>query len=489
MGGSSRDAPCCREPSTSSTVRARPGAASGRGFARRAVLPGAFDHSTVRARPGAASGRVFARRAVLPGAFDHSTVRARPGAVEWACLHATRRAAGRFRPLRRWPGRAREVPHVRCEVPHIVQWPETDTLGLTCGIEKLHPCSSSRRHAVGLKFYLGKVFPMGFGVVTFLRGGCRDRRLPPRATHRRRPDGRDAIDRCARSQTAEPPGKGLSGRREPPPASTSGARTTRATRWGAAVISTGVCLGLVLTGTPAGAQPGAPAAPSAADVAAAKASALGKAAELGQVKAQLAAADARERAAGIAAESAAEDYNGAALALADAKAAATKARAAATRARADADARRAVAGQFAASSYQQTNGLAGVNAFMSADGPGTLLDTAATLSMVDSSLAQAYAAYRAAQSVAAAKQSVAATAQATADAAATAQKAAYDVAKGRAGRSRCRHRIGRAPAKRAHRRDGPPRGHQRRARRAATARARGRSRPACRGRSGGPGSC
>jgi len=132
-----------------------------------------------------------------------------------------------------------------------------------------------------------------------------------------------------------------------------------------AVVVTG---GLALSSLPANADPAG--APSAADVAAAKAHADSKAVEVGRVKSQLAGADARERAAQIAAESAVEDYNGAAAVLATAHAAARKASAAATKARADAADRRDIAGQFAASQYQQTNGLDDVSAFMAAARPG-----------------------------------------------------------------------------------------------------------------------
>lgn len=192
------------------------------------------------------------------------------------------------------------------------------------------------------------------------------------------------------------------------------------------VIAVVATSGLALSSLPANAVPVG--APSAADVAAAKAHADSKAVELGRVKAQLAGADARERAAQIAAEIAAEDFNGAAAALANAQAAAHKATAAATKAHADAAARRDIAGQFAASQYQQNNGLDDVSAFMAADGPGTLLDTAATLQIVNSSLSQAYHAYRAAQASAVVTESKATAAQTKAQDAATAERAAYDTA-------------------------------------------------------------
>ena len=197
-------------------------------------------------------------------------------------------------------------------------------------------------------------------------------------------------------------------------------------RWGAVVIAVVATSGLALSSLPANAVPVG--APSAADVAAAQAHADSKAVELGRVKAQLAGADARERAAQIAAEIAAEDFNGAAAALANAQAAAHKATAAATKAHADAAARRDIAGQFAASQYQQNNGLDDVSAFMAADGPGTLLDTAATLQIVNSLLSQAYHAYRAAQASAVVTESKATAAQTKAQDAATAERAAYDTA-------------------------------------------------------------
>lgn len=150
------------------------------------------------------------------------------------------------------------------------------------------------------------------------------------------------------------------------------------------------------------------------------------------MKSALAAADARERTAQIAAESAAEDYNGAAATLATAQAAALKATTAATKARADAVARRDIVGQFAASQYQQNNGPDDVSAFMAADGPGTLLDTASTLQIVNSSLSQAYDAYRAAQASAVATEATATAAQKQAQDAATAERAAYDTAAGKA---------------------------------------------------------
>lgn len=65
---------------------------------------------------------------------------------------------------------------------------------------------------------------------------------------------------------------------------------------------------------------------------------------------------------------------------------------------------------------------------MAADGPGTLLDTAATLQIVNSSLSQAYHAYRAAQASAVVTESKATAAQTKAQDAATAERAAYDTA-------------------------------------------------------------
>lgn len=207
-------------------------------------------------------------------------------------------------------------------------------------------------------------------------------------------------------------------------------RSLRHRRWGATFVALVVITGLAMSTVPASADPAG--APSAGDVAAAKAQADSKAVELGRVRSRLAGADARERAAQIAAESAAEDYNGAAAALATAHAAERTAAATATKARVEASARRDVAGQFAASQYQQNNGLDDVSAFMTADGPGTLLDTAATLQLVNSSLSQAYAAYRAAQSVAVAMETTATAAQAKAQDAATAERAAYGNAAGKA---------------------------------------------------------
>jgi hypothetical protein len=212
--------------------------------------------------------------------------------------------------------------------------------------------------------------------------------------------------------------------------STPHARTAHRRRWGAVLVAVVVTGGLALSSVPANADPAG--APSAADVAAAKAHADRKAVELGRVKARLAGADAREAAAQIAAESAAEDYNGAAASLAAAQHAARTASATATKARAAAAARRDIAGQFAASQYQQNNGLDDVSAFMAADGPGTVLDTAATLQIVNSSLSQAYDAYRVAQASAAATEATATAAQAQAQDAAAAERTAYDSAAGKA---------------------------------------------------------
>jgi cell wall-associated NlpC family hydrolase len=136
-------------------------------------------------------------------------------------------------------------------------------------------------------------------------------------------------------------------------------------------------------------------APSAGEVAAAKQRADDKAVEVARIRGQLVAADAAARTAHDNAESAAEDYNQAQAELEMAKAATAKAKKAADAATVDVGKRRDLAGRFAAASYQGNSELSSVSSLFSATGPQSLLEAAATRTMVDTTLSNAYDSYRA----------------------------------------------------------------------------------------------
>jgi cell wall-associated NlpC family hydrolase len=161
-----------------------------------------------------------------------------------------------------------------------------------------------------------------------------------------------------------------------------------------------IALGALLTAgltlaTVSAAQADPPGAPSAGDVAAAKQRADDKAGEVARIRGDLLAADAAARSAQDTAESAAEDYNQAQAELSMAQAATAKARKASDAATADVAKRRDLAGRFAAASYQGNSELSSVSSLFSADGPESLLEAAATRTMVDTTLSNAYDSYRA----------------------------------------------------------------------------------------------
>ncbi|HZI96842.1 MAG TPA: C40 family peptidase [Actinomycetales bacterium] len=136
-----------------------------------------------------------------------------------------------------------------------------------------------------------------------------------------------------------------------------------------------------LTALPAVAAPlvAEPVYPSQEQVDGAKRAAADKATQIGAIESQLAAASANLESMQIAAQMAAEDYNEAVVELEQATAAAEAARATADRALLDVEAARTAIGRLAANTYRSGSGLAGIEVFLSADGPQDLLDKAATI--------------------------------------------------------------------------------------------------------------
>ena len=192
--------------------------------------------------------------------------------------------------------------------------------------------------------------------------------------------------------------------------------------------------GLTLT-TVTAAQGDPPGAPSAREVAAAKARAADKAGEVARIRGDLLAADAAARTAHNTAESAAEDYLESKAELAMAEAATAKARKAAKAATSDVAKRRDLAGRFAAASYQGNSELSSVSSLFSADGPQSLLEAASTRTMVDTTLSNAYDSYRASLAMARVAKQQADDAEAAQAKATKAMKSAFAKAKAAAARA------------------------------------------------------
>ncbi|MGZ4696359.1 MAG: NlpC/P60 family protein [Oryzihumus sp.] len=188
----------------------------------------------------------------------------------------------------------------------------------------------------------------------------------------------------------------------------------------------GLLLGFVL---PASADP---VYPSAKQVAQAKAATAAKAAQADAIQARLIASTAHLEQVRAGAEQAAEAANGATLLLAEktraAQATRLRAAAAATVAQRASD----KVGQLAAQAYMGSNGLGGLDAFLSSRGPQDILDKAAGLSIVSDIRNRTLAEASASAVVAGVLQRQAAQAQAQQLAAAQAADAARRAAQSQA---------------------------------------------------------
>ncbi|MGL5810374.1 MAG: C40 family peptidase [Nocardioides sp.] len=181
---------------------------------------------------------------------------------------------------------------------------------------------------------------------------------------------------------------------------------------------------------PSGAPSGAPAvdAPTAEEVAAAEADAARTAASVGEVRARLAAAQARLDAATITAARAAEEFNGARWRLRQAREEAWQAARQADRAGAEADRQRTIFGESLVSSYRSAPELRALTAIARSDGIETLIERSSAM--------------RIGQDAMGARQEDLAAAEALAERAA-ARAAATKVAAGQAS-ERARSALGRA---------------------------------------------
>ncbi|NYH92675.1 NlpC/P60 family protein [Actinopolymorpha rutila] len=157
---------------------------------------------------------------------------------------------------------------------------------------------------------------------------------------------------------------------------------------------------VVTTAGPAAAEPpDPPSIPSRHQVEAARGRAEAAAADVGQVQARLAEADARLRALDVAAQTAVENYDTAVYGRTKAGQAASAAAARADRARRQAEERRREVARLAVADYSQDGRLTEIVAYLDAEGPRTMLDRASTASMVSTSANDAYQRLRASQAV------------------------------------------------------------------------------------------
>ncbi|MET9019747.1 C40 family peptidase [Actinopolymorpha sp. NPDC004070] len=157
---------------------------------------------------------------------------------------------------------------------------------------------------------------------------------------------------------------------------------------------------VVATAVPAAADPAdPPSIPSRHQVEVARGRAADAAADVGQVQARLADADARLRALDVATQTAVEEYDTAVYGRTKAGHAADAAAARADRARRQAEERRRDVARLAVADYSQDGRLTEIVAYLDAEGPRTMLDRASTASMVSTSANDAYQRLRASQAV------------------------------------------------------------------------------------------
>ncbi|MFY0407216.1 C40 family peptidase [Solicola sp. PLA-1-18] len=174
--------------------------------------------------------------------------------------------------------------------------------------------------------------------------------------------------------------------------------TTSARRRPRVVAATAVCTALAvgLVG-PAHAEDDG--TPSASDVAAAQGAAATKAAQVGVIRARLAAADERLETTGLEAAKAGEAWNGARYALSKARrdARATAARAAA--AKASVATQSAAVARLSVQGMEDSSSLRRLGAVLDADGPGELLEQEGAYDSTGDALTAALDAYESARSV------------------------------------------------------------------------------------------
>lgn len=164
------------------------------------------------------------------------------------------------------------------------------------------------------------------------------------------------------------------------------AHELEAGRWSRRLRLAGVpaLLAIALTVGPAPAAWADPPYPSADEVRQSRQRAEQKAAEVGRIEAQLTKANATMRQLDIAAGRAMEAYNGAVLKLRQAELAAAQAHRVAEAAHRDVAEANARKGQLAAASYRVGGATSGYSVLVSADGPQTMMDQAATLEYLGS---------------------------------------------------------------------------------------------------------
>ena len=171
---------------------------------------------------------------------------------------------------------------------------------------------------------------------------------------------------------------------EPAPAMTSAARaTTRSI--GRRLLASAVVLafsGITVIGAGAPAWAKKPVIPSQQEIDKAKADASAKADQIGQTKAQLAAANAELTKLNDTAELAVEAYNGAMVKLDAAKQAAAKAQASLQVAKDNRAKAQLEMNRFAANSYRGSGNLGQISALITSGSPQTLLDREAILSAI-----------------------------------------------------------------------------------------------------------
>jgi len=189
------------------------------------------------------------------------------------------------------------------------------------------------------------------------------------------------------------PGRRTPGRRTPVPAR----RRARAV----AGVATLALAGLLAPLGPHALADNHPVFPSQAQVDASRARAASTAGRVGQIEAQLAAANARADRLATAAEQAVEAYNGAQVRLQQAQSAAVQAQQQADAAKAAVGQARAELGRFAAAAYRSGGDLGGLTTFFLARNPSDLMSRAAALQSIGNSRRVALESFRSAQAYAA----------------------------------------------------------------------------------------
>ncbi|MCW2791839.1 MAG: NlpC/P60 family protein, partial [Nocardioides sp.] len=140
--------------------------------------------------------------------------------------------------------------------------------------------------------------------------------------------------------------------------------------------------------------------PSKKDVHEARAAVQDKADDVAGVRAQLVLANQRLQASAVAADHAAEAYNGARWEAQQARAAARDAQRRSDIAATDVERQRQAYGDALVASYEMAPGLTALNAIAQSDGIATVIDRTTTMHTAEAALDDRYDAYRAAATVA-----------------------------------------------------------------------------------------